>query len=41
VVIREDDDESEEGPIEAALQIGCLIVAVSVAFVALIAWLSR
>jgi hypothetical protein len=33
--------EIEEGPIETAYQIGCLIVALVVGLVVLISWLSR
>jgi hypothetical protein len=40
-VTREADDESEEGPIETAFQIGCLILALVAGLLVLIAWLSR
>jgi hypothetical protein len=35
------DDENEEGPIETAFQIGCLIVALVTGLIVLIVWLSR
>src|SRR5437899_9806083 len=41
VLLREPVDESEEGPIEGALQIGCLIVALFVGIALVLIWLSR
>jgi hypothetical protein len=40
-LFHEPEDESEHGPVEAAFQIGCLIVALVVAVVAAATWLSR
>jgi hypothetical protein len=40
-LLREPEDETEEGPIEGALQIGCSIVALVACAVLVLAWLSR
>jgi len=41
LLLREPGDEREEGPIESAFQIGCLIVAFLVGVAVLLASLSR
>jgi hypothetical protein len=41
VIRGECDDGSEEGSIETAFQIGCLIVTLVAGLIVLIAWLSR
>ena len=40
-LLREPEDEPEEGPIGDALQIGCLIVAVFVCTTVVLVWMSR
>jgi hypothetical protein len=41
MLFRESDDDGEEGPFELSLQIGCLIVVLSVGLVIGLVWLSR
>ena len=41
LLLREPDDEREEGSIEGAFQISCLIIALVVGVAVLLAWLSK
>jgi hypothetical protein len=40
-LLREPGDASDEGPVEAAFQVGGLVVTVAVCLVVAVVWLSR